>query len=602
MNTPHDLFTEFSSTTKTDWIERATADLKGADFSKKLCWKTDEGFTVDPFYTVADRPDIQLPCRNGGNQWRNYTEINVDTDLAASRTANYLKQYGAEGFLFRLKQPEKHNIEMLLQGLDPMTDEISFTMDHPSVIFLSEYLVHLNKRYIRAERLNGFYECDVLEQWSLTGARPLFGAMADILVRSKPYPGFRCLVIRSHSFVNAGSNISQELAFTLHKISDNIDALRSEGLKMSEIMDELVVHLSTGSDYFMEIAKLRAIRILLSEILGFYGFSSYHVPIISSTANWQRTALDANTNILRNTSAAMSAVLGGCDALLIQPHDSLAAEQSNFSQRIALNIGNILRGEAYFDKVHDPAAGSYYIDHLTDQIVESTLKLFREIEARGGYMSAFKNGIIQQMIAAQRNRKIDEIATRKRVFVGVNKYANKQHTEVSETIDTANADVTGLLPQLHATWQFEKLRERTRTHAVNRGETPSVYLAAFGNVAMRKARASFAEDFFALAAFDLTGEHYAEDVSQLAVDAASSNADIVVLCAADEDYAAHAITFINSFRQFNQDALLVLAGYPTELVDALAAGGINYFIHIRSNAIDTLSEIQDALLNQKTML
>lgn len=598
MNTPETLFAEFPPVSRAEWKAKAIEDLKGADFDKKLVWKTDESFTIEPFYTAEDifsTRENQQTTRKPG--WKNYVEINVASDLQANKLALELKNFGAEGFLFKLDDPANHNIEMLLQGLDPVHDEISFSLGAPSPVFLSEYLVYLNRSVIRAPRVKGFYECDILENWSLSGQKPRFRDLADLLVRSKPYPGFRCLVVRSHSFVNAGANVTQELAYTLHKLSDYIEALLDEELSLPEILDELVLHFAIGGDYFFEIAKLRAVRIILGKILNFYGCTGAVIPIVCSGSSWTKSCYDINVNMLRNTTEAMSAVIGGCDALIVAPHDASVQQPSGFSRRIALNVGNILKEEAWFGMVNDPAAGSYYIKTLTDKLVDSTLAEFREIEAKGGYITAFRNGIIQDRIRQQRERKEKEIATRKRVFVGANKFSDKSDQHVCLQSTHANTSQNGLelLPQQHATTGFEELRKRTLLHFKRTGFVPEVQLLCFGNLVMRKARAGFAEDFFSVAGFRVMEEIFFTDNSEATGILKNSTADIIVFCSSDEEYCNMLLPFVNS-NGVNSDKILIVAGYPEAGVDQLRAAGIAEFIHMRCDAVGVLGRLQDKLM------
>lgn len=590
-------FKEFPPISKAEWKQKVLYDLKGADFDKKLVWKTAEGFSIQPMYTAEDRLDVNAAAVAAPHHWINYVAIESDSDVECNRIAREMKAMGAEGFLFRFKELHHHNFEVLLYGLDPLNDHISFSTEDASAVLISDYLVHLNRSYIRAHKLDGFFECDILEQWSTRGGRLKFHDLANLLKRSRPYPNFRCLVVRSHSFVNAGSNITQELAFTLHKVSDYMEAMVAEGLKPSEVIDELVLHLATGGDYFLQIAKLRAMRKLLAEILDFYHCRTSHVPIVCSGAEWTRTLYEPSMNMLRNTSESMSAILGGCDALLLHPHDMYLQEPTFFSRRIALHTANILREESYFEKVADPAAGAYYIEHLTDELVQSTLSLFREIEAKGGYFCAFKDGIIQSKIREQRELKQKEINTRKRVFIGTNKYADptQEVRFASQAVNTVS-DQDLLQPQRGAA-AFEAIRTNTAEWKQQHGRTPLVYLACFGNDTMRRARAAFAADFFHVAGFR-SEENFNDNIEELAAHAMQHEADVVVLCSSDEDYAVHAQQFVTVARSVNNRKILVLAG-NIEALDAEHRPAVDYCIHIKSDCAALLAKMQQQLFAEQ---
>ncbi|MNS42814.1 Methylmalonyl-CoA mutase small subunit [compost metagenome] len=435
--------------------------------------------------------------------------------------------------------------------------------------------------------VRGFIEADILENLVLRGCKIDITELAEIIHLTKSYPNFQSLTIRSHAFVNAGSNTTQELAFTLNKLVDYIDLLSEAGLTPVEVINKLQFHMAISGDYFFEIAKLRAMRILLNSLMNLYGCNA-SVKILSSNSVWSKSFYDPNVNMLRNTSEAMSAILGGCDALLTYPHDYSFQEPSPFSQRIALNVSNLLKSESYFDKVNDPSAGSYYQESLTKNIADTALNLFKETENAGGFINAYKAGLITEKINKIRDLKEKEIAARKRVYVGVNKYPDLQEkTPLDSHVTSAHV----LRPQ-RATKLFEELKSKTIVDAQKSGKTPSVYLACFGDLAMRKARASFASEFFGTAGFDIIEEAFFK-TSQQAVEISSiSEADIVVICSSDSEYETEAAAFATKFKSLSKGKLLVLAGYPESIVNELMNSGIDGFIHLRSNAIDVLTAFQ----------
>lgn len=604
MNTTEKLFSEFAPVSREQWKTKAIEDLKGADFDKRLVWKTDEGFPIQPFYTEEDLQANPL-LRNQyklfsapKRQWTNYVEIDATNAAEANARALEMKNFGANGFLFQLKEGTQPKFPVLLKGLQPETDEIAFKTPHPDPSLVSSYFDYLKEKQIKLANIKGFYSADVLETWITTGTAPDFKALAEVLKSTAIAPNFKGLAIKSHAFLNAGSNATQELAFLLSKLTDYIDKLGESGLRTSEIIAELMLHTAIGGDYFTEAAKLRALRILLGSVLKLYDGDASAVRILSSNATWSKSAFDPNVNMLRNTTEAMSALIGGCDALLIYPHDSSFKEVTPFSQRIALNIANILKEESYFDKVADPAAGSYYLENLTQLLAQRALELFKEVEEKGGFVKTFESNIIQEKIKAVRDKKSSEIATRKRVYVGTNKYPNLQEkTPVKVGNGKAASKEYSLLAPQRATEIFEKLRNRTLLHAEKTGFTPSVYLATFGNLAMRKARAGFSSEFFGTAGFEILGEFFHDDAVKAAEESAGSKADIVVICSSDPDYEAQGAAFAEKFRSIAKDKILVLAGYPEALVESLKKAGVDEFIHIKSNAVEVLSNMQERLLS-----
>jgi methylmalonyl-CoA mutase len=387
--------------------------------------------------------------------------------------------------------------------------------------------------------------------------------------------------------------MTQELAFAMNKLVQYAEGLTSKGLTVQQIFSNVMFQAGITGDFFFEIAKLRALRALFTTIAIHYKISHRPVHILSMSSLWSKSLFDAYTNMLRNTTEGLSAVAGGCDALLIKPHNH---RHETFSNRMAVNISHILRAESYVDQVADVAEGSYYLEAITFALYENALNLFKEIESAGGYETAADQGIIQDKIKALRERKLQDVATRKQVYVGVNQYADP--AEVLPFTELPADQKSGILTPQRATRAFEELRLHTLQLVKTTGKTAEVYLAAFGNLAMRKARVAFAQNFFAAAGFQTT-EYYHENLLVGLPSITGSQAGIVVLCSSDEDYAQQAEEFAKTFRQQAKGKILVLAGYPPDQVDKLRAAGIDQFIHIRSNAVEVLIGLQQQVFNGK---
>ncbi len=601
MAKPLKLFEEFEPVSREAWKEKAISDLKGEDFDRKLVWKTDENILIQPFYTKEDLNEIelekfQLPGKE--RKWSNFVQINVADPVQSNQLARKMLDFDANGFLFKVDQVDKVDFGLLLKDLDPSLVKIAFQLSYPSPSFVRNYFDYLKSQDISLEKISGFIETDILGEWSVSGQNADFDELARQVQLTSEAKDFRGLIFNSHSFVNSGSGIIQELAFTLNKVVAILDQLSERGLYIKDLLPELGFHLAIGGDYFFEIAKLKAFRKLASAILTQYDGEPPHIHILSSNSDWSKTLYDPNVNMLRNTTESMSAILGGCDALLIQPHDSSYRDPDKFSYRVALNISNILKEESYFDKVVDPSAGSYYIENLTREIAENALKLFQEIEAKGGYIQAFKDETIQKLIGELSSKKQTDISTRKRVYVGTNKYPDPEEKisyKNDLNIDDQNTDIQ-LLKSNRSTESFERLRQRTQQHFEKVGSLPKVYLACFGNLAMRKARASFSSEFFGTAGFEILGEFYDEDTERCAIKSAESDADIVVICSSDPDYHERAKQFIETFRKNSANKKLILAGYPADLVDELLKSGLDSFIHMKTDVVEFISGLQNELL------
>jgi methylmalonyl-CoA mutase len=293
--------------------------------------------------------------------------------------------------------------------------------------------------------------------------------------------------------------------------------------------------------------------------------------------------------VLRATTESMSAIIGGADSLTVRPFTFAYKETSKFSGRLAQNIQIILKEEAYLGNIADPAAGSYYIENITDRIIDETWALFLKIEEAGGYLSALKKGIIQSQIDETARIRKANAATRREVFLGTNLYANPQE-KITDDMDEDIAFPAPLpgdklvapVVKHRATLDFEKLRLATERHA----KCPKVFLFTLGNLNMRKARAAFASDFFAIAGYKILYNPGFENPEK-GVDAAlQANADIVVVCSSDDEYAENVPRIQDLLKD---QAILVVAGAPA-CMDELKERGVEHFIHLRSDILECLKE------------
>ncbi|MBC7874506.1 MAG: hypothetical protein H7Y01_10945, partial [Ferruginibacter sp.] len=380
-----ELFSAFERVTKQTWKETAIADLKGADFDKRLVWKTDEEIAVQPFYTAEDLENLSIfPGKaSAKRKWTNYVEVNVSGELVANKFILRMMEFGVTGILLNIPDPGQTDFNILLNNINPAKIKIAFKLNKPSPELIQRYFSFVTASGISLADISGFVQSDVLEEWSVTGAEPDFKGLAEQLTITAQAENFKGLMLSSHAFVNAGSSIVQECAFILNKLADTIDMLEKVGLEREMIIPQTSLHLAITGDYFFEMAKIRAIRQVISPILKCYNLTVPYVPVLSSNAAWSKSLYDPTVNMLRNTTEAMSAILGGCDAILINPHDSTYKNPDEFSHRIALNISNLLKEESYFDKVSDPSAGSYYIETITSGLAEKILELYKEIEVSG---------------------------------------------------------------------------------------------------------------------------------------------------------------------------------------------------------------------------
>ncbi|MBS0000876.1 MAG: methylmalonyl-CoA mutase small subunit [Cyclobacteriaceae bacterium] len=612
---PQALFSEFDEKSKNDWIDLAIEDLRGADFSKKLVWNTQDGISVDPFYTLQDIGDLEylkkyhnaLPVSPENSvsprSWHYMEMISSGNEKKANAMAHEALHMGADGIVFYLPDPGNQDPALLVNELNPHVNPVIFHATFLPDHFTGSY-VNLFSR-IQAfpiEDISGGLNFDPLREYSLSGNLDNAGIEGlSVLIReTENMPGFRVVTVNGSHFLNSGSDTVHEIAFCLNSMVEYLDRFTEMGIPLQEIIRNLRFSLAAGTNYFMEIAKLKAFRILFTHILETYGITKVRpqdLQIHCDTSLWTKTIYDPHVNLLRNTTEAMAAVLGGTNSLTILPFDVVFSKSNGFSRRISRNISNLLKEESYFNKVVDPAAGSYYIEMLTDKLIERSLDVFKETEAEGGYVAAFEKGMIQKKIADSRDRKYALVSSRRKVVVGTNQYANPAEKVNPGEIEWADIDFTlsgkHLIPA-RASYQFERLRLNTDQFAAEYGEEkrPKVFLSLVGdNKVMRKARATFAHGFFGCAGFRISESSPSSSLFESVQKAIDSNSDLVVMCGSDEDYIENGADFAKAFKA-NQPGILVVAGNPAEVRDTLLAAGVEEFIHIKTEVIESLRQFQ----------
>lgn len=416
------LFEQFPPVTTREWMERINADLKGADFTAKLVWKTDEGFDVMPFYRMEDLKDLpfigtlpgEFPYlrgnKAGSNSWLVRQNIEVTDYCSANRKALNVLMKGIDSLGFDITDPEsvcRENFDILLKDIDISSVEINFHCNGKAREILDILINIISEPGLDPEKMHGAIEADPLGRLMLNGALCVtveagFDYLASLTAKATELVNLRTIHLNASYFSNAGSGIVQELAFGLSAGCEYISQLTSRGVSAEVAASKIRFSFGTGPDYFMEIAKLRAARLLWSLILkGFIpeGYKDIKMDIHSVTNRWNKTEYDPHVNMLRTQTEAMSAILGGTDSLTVEAFDLVFSKPDEFSERIARNQQLILKEEAYFDRVADPAAGSYYIENLTNMITENSWKLFIDIEDLGGFLSVLESGYVKDRIS-----------------------------------------------------------------------------------------------------------------------------------------------------------------------------------------------------------
>ncbi|MBN2485340.1 MAG: methylmalonyl-CoA mutase small subunit [Bacteroidales bacterium] len=614
-NSKEKLFNEFPPVSTEQWEAVIQKDLKGADYEKKLIWKTLEGLRVKPYYRSEDLTGKEylnalpgeFPYIRGNNvnsnEWEIRQDILVSDPKSANENALFILERGVTsiGFDVYCKKDQciiktQTDISALLKDIYIDCIGVYFLSGHNSLEVIKMLSDEVQSRKLDKTRITGAVSFDPLGCLTINGAwgkdeKSDFETIKSILeFAENNLPNYRVLSVNGQHFSNAGASVVQELGFTLSMAAEYLTRLSNMGVSVTTLAKHLQVNLGVGTNYFMEIAKVRAARFLFAKLLEAYKSEQKTVHINSHTSQWHNTVYDPYVNVLRATTEAMSAVIGGTNSLVVKPFDKSFKKPNQFSDRIARNIQIILKEESYFDKIVDPSAGSYYIENLTDSIISEAWKLFLDIDSKGGYLQALKDGIVQKAIGESAVQGSNNIATRREILLGTNQYPNfnesilKQIDEsvlASESVEI-DGNVVTPIRQFRGAAEFEKLRLATEKS----GQWPKVFMLTIGNLAFRKARATFSCNFFACAGYEVVdnlGFKTAEEGVKAALDAKS---DIIVVCSSDDEYA----TIVPEVNDALKDkAILVVAGAPA-CMDELKAKGISNFIHVKSNVLETLKD------------
>ena len=599
------LFTEFPPVPTEKWEEVITADLKGADYERKLVWKTGEGFNVRPYYRAENLEGIKFLGSQAGefpyvrgthahNRWRVHQTVSVVCPKEANAEALKILNAGVDslGFCIASADFSAADLDMLLKDICIPAVEITFCGEKMANV-AELVLAKVEKEGIAKEDVRIAFCIDPLVKglsskgdFCSPNGEKCIARIVELIHKTKEYKHVRIVTVAGQTFGNSGSTIVEELAFTLSAGHDYLVRLTDAGLDVDAAARKLRFSFSVSSNYFMEIAKFRAARMLWANIVKGYGPAkncACKMQIHAETSRWNQTVYDPYVNMLRGTTEAMSATIAGVHSLEVMPFDASFENPTEFSKRIARNVELLLKNESHFDQVVDPAGGSYYVENLTQSIAAEAWKLFLEIEEKGGYTEAYKAGLIVERIKASAAAKDKNIATRRQTLLGANQYPN--FTEVAgkeitaESVTRKQAEGNVLVPYRGA-MAFEEMR----LHVDRSGKEPKAFMLTCGNLGMARARSQFSCNFFACAGIKVIDNTYFKSIEEGVKVALESKAQIVVVCASDDDYAEAAPKIKELL---GGKAILVVAGAPA-CAPELEAQGITNFINVKSNVLETL--------------
>ncbi len=601
MNRKGQLFLDFKPITKEQWIEKIQNDLSGKPF-EKLFWHPEENISIPPFYTQEDIE--KLPHIHDTLAQKSLDAIKGDW-----LTGEYF-EFNAKDLLSQLSIAIQNDVTAITLNIEgyfsALQELISFVYNHNTQI---KKITFIGKNQVLKELVEqeslleliaknpaicfsfGFNFLSELTRFGeqsletdyITTLRDLFASVDNV----------RFLLVNANDFHHAGASVVQELAFAL-EIGNNYLSYFDDS---NEACRKISFRFAIGSSYFIEIAKLRAFRMLWAKRLCLHNnqFSTpENIFIASETSQLNKTVYDPYVNMLRNTTEAMSAILGGTNELTVLPFNFLFEQDDDFGKRIARNVQHLLRYETHLNEKKDISAGSYYIENLTHIIAEQTWILFNENESKAGYETMAKDGEIKKAIEKNANHLIEDFNNRKKILVGINNYSNFNETILKKISDHTIVQEPSNKKGLRFFRLSEVLESLRLDIEASFPIRPKVFLFTIGNLAMRRARAGFALNFFGAAGFDILDNNGFDSVEKGLAAFKKSDAEILVVCSSDEEYANYVPDIVKNVK----DKLLIVAGNPKNIEVKVK---VDYFIYSASNIFNTLQSIQKQLLNIKVV-
>ncbi len=402
----------FEGVSSQAWKQKIQYDLKGDDYNKHLVWESPDGIKVKPFYNSEDLAD-KLPISTPEKPFRIGQHIFVNDVEKSIFRANDVIARGAESLFLTVRNP-KIDIEKLVQKLPLEKVDIQFDFGFLDIEKLLSF-----ERSTLSRNAKIFYNLDPIENLVREGNwfPSKFSSNFDALKKFAEATNHSFLKISGSIYQNAGANNIQQIAYNLAHATEYFNHLPN-------LKSDIVVEVAVGSNYFFEIAKIRALRYLLEIVGKEFGFDQkFHIVAKPSTRN--KSIYDYNVNMLRTTTECMSAISGGADTIVNLPYDSLYHKSNEFAERISRNQLLILKNESYFDKVQNPADGTYYIESLTTQVAQKALDIFKGIEQNGGFLVQLGEGTIQRKITESADKEQSLFDSGENPRIGTTKHPNK---------------------------------------------------------------------------------------------------------------------------------------------------------------------------------
>ena len=542
----------FNQINDESWRETAVQSLKGIPY-KKLQTHTLEGITIDPLYT-KEMYDVYFSRDVDSFTRQIQTGINTPDWTIAQVT--YAKT--GETFIQELKKSlDAGNEAIVYDGREPVN------WDEQSLSELAQLLITHPVYAFHVEETDKFMQA--FHMISSANRHKVIG----VLQSSAFLEGFDQLrsLIDSVPFHMDGADSVMELALALSSI-----VKKSEDLPdFSSLAKNIAVRFAVDTQFFMEIAKLRAFRVLWQTLCRAYNKDIIHIPVIAETSLRTFTRFDSHMNMIRGGNEALAAVIGGVDVFTVHPHLGLE-EVTEASIRTARNIQLIIREESFLKYVIDPASGSYYIDILTKELIDAAWTLFQEIENNGGYEAYQDSGKMDAMFKRQSNHRLEKMNLQKSTLVGTNRYVDVNEIRKTEE----EREIKGRIAQ-----PFEQLRMKGLQMA------PRVVLLRIGSLQDYKARADFAKGLLAVGGIDAVESPVFATTEEVAAWISSNKYTYYVFCTSYENIKASLENTPKLKANWNDAA----GSFSEEEQDVLKKIGIDDFIYAGMNQLEKLEAI-----------
>jgi methylmalonyl-CoA mutase len=682
-----DLQADFGAPDPALWRSLTEKVLGGVPFDKKLVVKTPEGIPVQPIYgpdaldglDLADTTPGRFPFVRGtkaegyrSGAWQICQRLPYPTAEEFNAAAKRDLSRGQDAFMLQFDRLGR-------QGLDPADrageggTAISTQADFDAAVKdldLAAVAVHVDAGVAApaaaqmlfsqaAPPLEGSVLFDPVALLATEGYLPMtldraWDLLANHLKMVDTHaPAFKSVGVDVSWSGNAGGHAVFDLACMLASAAESVRALEERGVSPDLAAGKAMVRFSVGTDFFMEIAKFRAARGLWAHFVRACGGSEDSAKLTqhAQTSIWEQSALDPYVNLLRATSEAFSAVVGGVDGLTVDPFDAVFGLPNEFSRRIARNIQLVLRDEAHLTEVVDPAGGSWLVESLTQELSKNAWALFQEMEAKGGLIAMLRDGSLREDLLKIAEDKKLKLSRRQNVKVGVNQYANldekaveirtpavddlaheamkrieklkatRDETEVRNRLKELSAEMLPPMPcqvlnqgatlgevmgalgakettrvvpvkSDRLTTGYERLRENMALYVAEHGAAPKIYMAQMGPVKQHKIRSDFSVEFLKPSGFEIIAEGSHDDAESAAAAAVASGAAATVICSTDDTYPELVPAFAKAVKAANPKVQVIMAGLMPDHVEAFKAAGVDEFIHLRANNLQLLSDLQ----------